>query len=118
MTADDLIQYLSWAIYVLIFVVATIRAVRRPLRANVDIALLFAVPALIVALEVPAELGLIPPDDLLAGAIASSLIVAMVYLLLRLVDDFSDVPVWLMRSAEVALGLLIISMLAFALSPP
>src|SRR5438552_10332130 len=118
MTADDLIQYLSWAIYVLIFVVATIRAVRRPLRANVDIALLFAVPALIVALQVPGELGLIPPEDPWVGAIAASLVVAMVYLLLRLVDDFSDVPVWLMRSVEVALGLLVAGMVAFALSPP
>src|SRR5438874_5808558 len=118
MTADDLVQYLSWAIYVLIFVVAAIRAVRRPLRANVDIALLFAVPALIVALEVPGELGLIPPDDLLVGAILACLIVAMVYLLLRLVDDFSDVPKWLIRSAEVALGLLVIAMLAFAFAPP
>src|ERR687886_2198016 len=118
MTADDLIQYLSWAIYVLIFVVATIRAVRRPSRANVNIALLFAVPALIVALEVPGELGLKSLEDPLIGAIAASLVLAMAYLLLRLVDDFSNVPVWLMRSAEAALGLLVVAMLAFAFSPP
>src|ERR671937_2349674 len=118
MTADDLIQYLSWAIYVLIFVVATIRAVRRPLRANVDIALLFAMPALIVAFEVPGELGLVSPDDTLFGAIIASLFVAMIYLLLRLVDDFSNVPVWLMRFAEAALVLLVIGMVAFALYPP
>src|SRR5215212_2032851 len=118
MNADDLIQYLSWAIYISIFVLVTIKAVRRPLRANLDVALLFAVPALVVALAVPAEIGLIPASDPLAGAITSALLIVMVYMLLRLVDDFSDVPTWLMRSAEIALAFLVVGSFAFAASPP
>src|SRR5437588_7375345 len=114
MTADQLIQYLTWAVYVLIFVSALLAALRRPLRANIDIALLFAAPAFIVALSVAAlpGIGLLQSSTLL-GEIDLSLLLVMAYMLLRLVDDFSDVPKWLIRGAEVILLLFIIATFAF-----
>ena len=49
MSADDLLQFLTQALFVLIFLVVLRQAIRQPLRANVDIALLFGVFSLIIA---------------------------------------------------------------------
>ena len=67
MSADQLIQYLSWTIFILIFTNSVIQVVRHSHRANLDIALLFLVPALIIAIGLLA-LTLIPVAMLLAAA--------------------------------------------------
>src|SRR4051812_8071231 len=107
MTAGELIQYLSWAIYALIFVLVTARAARRPLRANVDIALFFSVPALIILLSVAGLLGLIRMDQPVPNAISVTLLLSICYMLMRLVDDFAYVSKWLMRVAGGGLVLLV-----------
>ncbi len=114
MTAYELINYATWAVYLVIFVSTAIKAVRRPLRANIDIALFFLVPTLIVLQSTLRLIGVEPSSSLITS-VAISLYPLMVYMLFRLVDDFSDVPPWLLRAAEAALTLLIVG--AFTLSP-
>jgi signal transduction histidine kinase len=115
MSADQLVQYLSWTVFVLIFVSTTVRAARHPQRANIDIALFFSVPMIIIVIAIGATLGLVLAGPL-PNAIITSLLLAMGYLLLRLVDDFARMPAWLSRGALALLGLLVIS--AFAFQPP
>ncbi len=116
MTADELIQYLSWAIYVVIFVNVTVNAFRRPLPANIDIALYFTAFAVVIALTVITRIGSVPATDPLLGAILISFVLSLAYLLVRLVEDFSKVPRWIKLLSEVSLVVLIIS--AFVYSPP
>src|SRR5206468_5226217 len=91
MSLSEFIQYFSWAIYLLIFIVVTARAIRRPSRASIDIALLFGLVAAIIAISEAAskDIRLIPQGPIVA-AITSSLLLAMIYMLLRLVADFSE----------------------------
>jgi signal transduction histidine kinase len=115
MTAAQLIQYLSWALFVLVCLRVTIKAISEPRRTTIDIALLFIVPSIIITVDVVAAFGLLQPGPIL-NAINTTLILVMIYLLLRLVDDFSSVPRWLMRGSEAALAVLVIG--AFALAAP
>lgn len=115
MTADQLIQYLSWTVYVLIFLVAAVNAARRPRRASVDIALFFSAPLLIIGQGIGAALGLVRAGPI-PNAISTSLLLSLGYLLLRLVDDFTIVPGWLVRGAAAGIGLL--AACAFLFTPP
>src|SRR5690242_6881251 len=117
MTATQLIQYLSWALFVLVCLRVTIKAIIEPRRTTVDIALLFIVPSIIITLDVAVAFGLLQLSPLL-NATNTTLILVMIYLLLRLVDDFSNVPRWLMRASEAALVLLVIGAFTFARSQP
>jgi signal transduction histidine kinase len=105
MSAEQLIQYLSWALFLLVCVSVTLQAVRTPRRVTIDIALFFIIPAVIISFSIETKLGLAQPGPLL-NAISTVLILSMAYMLLRLVEDFSDVPTWLMRGALIALALL------------
>ncbi|HET9494104.1 MAG TPA: ATP-binding protein [Chloroflexia bacterium] len=117
MTADQLITYLSWAIFFLLFVVTAVQAVRRPSRASIDIAILFALPALLVVLNVagPAGLGWLQRGPLLTGVQVIGLL-GMVYMLLRLVDDF----IWIPRSALLVaeVGLAVVAVASFFVPQP
>jgi signal transduction histidine kinase len=115
MTFDQFSQYLSWAIYILIFCVVGAKALRRPTQANIDIALLFAVPLLTIGLSMATSLKLIQSSPVTTG-LSSSLLVGLSYMLFRLVDDFSAVPPWLLRAAPAALALLVVGF--FAMTPP
>lgn len=110
MNADQLIQYLSWVVYLVIFASVAVKAVRRPTRANVDIALLFLVPALIILLSLGIQFSLLASDRIISG-LTATLLLAIPYMLLRLVDDFSDVPKWLLYVSGGAL--VVFSALAF-----
>jgi signal transduction histidine kinase len=117
MTADQLITYLSWAIYLVLFVSTAVKAARQPTRASVDVAVLFALPTLLVVLNMfgPTGLGLLQRGPLLTAVQVVGLL-GMVYMLLRLVDDFA----WMTRgglpAAEIALVLLAVA--AFVLPSP
>src|SRR5690606_25842583 len=102
MSAADLIQYLTWLVYLAIFVVALSQAIVHPRRTNIDIALLFGILAFIIADSLLADLGLytLPPALALRNG---ALILAMAYVLLRLVDDFTNVPKIFMHTMSVCL---------------
>src|SRR5215213_3320812 len=115
MSAEQLIQYLSWALFLIVCVSVTLQALRTPRRVTIDIALFFIIPAVIISFAIEATFGLVLPGPLL-NAVNTVLILAMAYMLLRLVDDFSDVPAWLMRGALITLALFAIG--AFAVAQP
>ncbi|HEY7065588.1 MAG TPA: ATP-binding protein [Chloroflexota bacterium] len=115
MSADDFIQLITQALYVLLFVVVAVRAAHRPLRANVDVTLLFGTTSLLIAVGwIVQALHVTPPPAL--GAFSGALLLALPYLLLRLLDDFAGVAPWLMRGA--AAGLALSAVLLFVVPPP
>ena len=108
MRADDFLQFLSQALYVLIFMVVGTKALRRPSRTNVDISLLFGAAAGLTAIEWVTNAAAVKPGHMLA-AITASLAMALPYLLLRLVDDFAEVRLGIVRAAEAGLVLAVVS---------
>src|SRR5579864_2047224 len=113
MSASQLLQGLSWLLYLLIFVLVALRTVRQPSRADVDMLLFFGdTTAIIIFGTVVGDLLSVPPVWL--SVVSGALLMALPYLLLRLVADFSRVPRWLMRASEVGLGA---SVLAFVFLP-
>src|SRR6266851_1395297 len=115
MTADQLLQLLTQGLFVGVFLVAALRAVRRPLRPNVDTALLFGAAALSIALTwILQALGVAP--NRIIGAAQGVLGMALPYLLLRLLDDFVGVPSVVLRLAGVGLAAIVVVL--FAIEPP
>lgn len=90
MSALEFLAALTQLIYVLIFVVSLLRAVRRPAPANVDIALLFGATTYIILQQRAATVFGAPLPPLLA-ALGTAIAMALPYLLLRLYDDFAGV---------------------------
>ena len=111
MTAQDLVTYITWALYVVVFVVTLAQALRHPRKSTLDTALLFgaiglisAESALARALNLPTS----PRVDDLVGA----LLLALPYLLLRMVEDFSEVPRVVSAGAVLGLALSIVGLFA------
>ncbi|CAA9226586.1 MAG: hypothetical protein AVDCRST_MAG77-995 [uncultured Chloroflexi bacterium] len=117
LTADALLQFLTQAVYFLVFLYVGVQALRRPRRANVDTAIFFGALALIIAGQW-ARAALHVESTPLLGVLIGSLAMALPYTLLRLVDDFSTVPRWVMRSAEVGLALSVLALAVMATWPP
>lgn len=104
MTANDLLQLVSQALYFIVFLAVLRQAIRCPRRATIDVTLLFGATALIVAATwFVRMLGLALPPWW--GLAAGGLLMALPYLLLRAINDFAGVPGWIMRAAEVGLTL-------------
>ena len=102
MTALEQLQYFSWLLYLVVFVLVLVRTIRRPTPAHVDMTLFFGVVAIvIVSTTLTSKIGLDVGwvEDVLIPAAAA----ALGYLLLRLVHDFSHVPTLLMRAVEVGM---------------
>ncbi|HVG00614.1 MAG TPA: ATP-binding protein [Chloroflexia bacterium] len=121
MDVEQFSQYVSWLTYLLIFARTVVQAVRRPRRANIDIALLFSATTIIIALSVASRLRLLADPPFLttvSTAVTILLLLALPYLLLRLVDDFSNVPAWLMRASEVALALMVVTVVVLEAKLP
>ena len=114
MSANDLLSFLTQALFVLVFLVVATKAVRQPRRATVDTALLFGVASLLVAEGRAAPLLHLRTSPLLV-ATSSGLIMALPYLLVRLVDDFAHVPRLVLYGALVGLGVAVAS---FFIVPP
>lgn len=104
MAIEQVLELLTLLPFVLIFLVVLRDTVRNPYRANVDIALFFAALALAVGIGWVTDLLAVEQPAWLTG-LTRTLAVALPYLLLRLVADFSDVPRWLLRAAGVGLAL-------------
>src|SRR5579871_306218 len=116
MSASQLLQGVSWALYVLIFVLVAVRAAQRPTRAHLDMLPFFgATTALIVLGTFTNELDA-PPVWL--SVLSGSLLMTLPYLLLRLVADFSRVPPWLMHGAELGLGLSVLAIIVLPTPMP
>lgn len=114
MSALQLLQYVTDAIFVVIAIIVVIQAARRPDPVRIDIALFFTALALIVAETLLTALLGIPPTAVVADVVVA-LLLGMPYLLLRLVDDFSRVRAPLKRAAEIGY---VVSVGAFVLVPP
>ncbi|MBV9281438.1 MAG: hypothetical protein JOZ41_15265, partial [Chloroflexi bacterium] len=107
MSADTFIQDLTQALFVVIFLVVAAKAVREPRRANLDTALVFGAAAAIIVEGWVTGAFHITVGGVLASA-SSSLLMALPYLLLRLVDDFAGAPRRLMQTAALGLGVSIV----------
>ncbi len=117
MNALDLISLVTQLIYVLIFVSVALRAVRQPTGAHSDMTLFFgAVAFIILASRVAALIGTAAPPWLTTVEIA--VLMALPYLLLRLVDDFTNVRSAIKRAAELGLAAGIVATYATAPTPP
>jgi signal transduction histidine kinase len=106
MSAEQLVRYLTWIFYVGIFLVVAVRALREPHRSNINIALFFLLPALVILTSTLAELHFFGQSPLLP-MFNGSLILTLSYVLLRLVDDFAALRPVMLRAAEASLILLI-----------
>lgn len=115
MTAIALLQGLSQALFVLITALVVVDTIRQPRRVAVDTALFFGAATAVVLLSALVAAHLLPSSPLL-GALSGSLILVLPYLLLRLVDDFVDVPAVVMPIA--ALGLVLSIAALFVLPSP
>lgn len=86
----------------MIFIVAALRAARQPTRAHADITLFFgALTFVILASRIATLSGTTPPW---LTALEVAILMAMPYVLLRLVDDFTHVRSVLKRLAELGLA--------------
>ena len=114
LTAADFLRYLTWALFVLIGLWVVAQAVRRPTPVNVDVALLFGGLALAIVVNALIQAGLIAAHPVISKLITTA-ILAMPFLLVRLMDDVVGVPRTLRRIFMAAFaGYLAI----FWLAPP
>ncbi len=119
MTALELVSLLTQAIFVLIFLLVVSSVLRRPTKTSVDIALFFGAISVAIVESRIATTFRLQQVELITDVVAL-LVIAMPYLLLRLVDDFSDVPSGAKRLAEVGLFLSAVAFIATegTLPPP
>lgn len=103
MNALDLTSLVTQIIFVLIFISVALRTARHPTRAHTDITLFFgALTFVILASRIATLTGTTPPPWL--TAVLVSVLMAMPYILLRLVDDFTLVRTPIKRVAELGLA--------------
>ena len=116
LTADQLIQYLSWAIYVIIFVQVFWRLIRSPQRANLNIALLFFSTTLIICMTLLSRAQLVTAQ--VTGYVVSTALLLLPYLLLRLLDDLMVLRPVVRRGVEVLEALSILTIWLLPLRRP
>src|SRR5258708_4955801 len=104
MLLTDAVQFLAQALYVGVFGLTFARAVRRPARTSIEIALFFGAAALVVVLGVVGVVLGIAQAPLFVS-VTASLLMALPYLLLRLAVSFSEVPALVVNGAAVGLAL-------------
>jgi signal transduction histidine kinase len=110
-TALELVSLLTQAIFVLIFLLVAWSAVRRRTATSVDIVLFFGAIAIAIVESRTVTTFRLQQVEIITDVVAV-LIIAMPYLLLRLVDDFSDVPFVVKRLAEIGLFLSAVAFIA------
>ncbi len=110
----DPVQALTQALFLFLSFAVVAQALRRPLRATRDSALFFGAITLLIALNWAHALLRFTLSPLLS-ATASTVIMALPYLLLRLVAGFTDVPA---RVRRLSVGGLLAAVVSFyALAP-
>lgn len=116
LTADQLIQYLSWTIYVIIFMQVFWRLIRSPQRANLNIGLLFFSTTLIICMTLLSRAGLVGAT--VTGYVVSTALLLLPYLLLRLLDDLVVLRAPVRRGVEVLEVLSILTIWLLPLTRP
>lgn len=115
MSASQFLQYLTQILFVLISLAVTRTVVQRPTPAQIDIAAFFGITTFIIIERwLVAVLHVIPPAWL--TALNAALFMALPYLLIRLLNDFTTVPTAIVRGAE--LGLVIVAISIIVVLPP
>jgi signal transduction histidine kinase len=105
MTALELIGLINQALFVGLFAVVLLRALRRPSRAALNTALLFgAIAGVVLVSRVAGWLGV--TGDPVVTEITLLLLMVAPFAMLRLVDDFSDSPRWVQAAGAAAFVLL------------
>jgi len=100
MTAIQLIQVLTNATFLLVFIAVLVRAIRRPSRESIDIVLFFGAPAFSITQGWVAQaLGIQSPT---LSLVSAALILAMPLLTLRAIRGFTDMPRVVIPAAGVA----------------
>jgi len=117
LSALELISFLTQAIYVLIFFLVLVQTIRQPTPAHFDMSLFFGAIAAIVVLARAASL-IGASGTVWFVVVAIGLLMAIPYLLLRLVDDFRRVPPLVKRAAELGLVASVVSVYATAPALP
>lgn len=115
MTAVDFIRYSTDVVLFLIFAFVAARAVRRPTRTAVDTALFFG--ALVFTVGIGLGQQIVGQPLPFGAALSGSAAMALPLLLLRLVDDFTNVPRSFMAFAVAGFGLSVIALFVFAPLP-
>ncbi|MFN8557435.1 MAG: hypothetical protein U0531_08815 [Dehalococcoidia bacterium] len=116
MSANALLTLLTQALFFAIFLLTAAQAMRRPLRANIEVAALFGTVAIITAVGWFTRAFDITPHRYLT-AFNGAALMSLPYLLLRLVDVFSSVPRWL-RAAEAGLAASVVALFVFPAPTP
>lgn len=101
-TVDQLITYLSWSLFVLIFFHVLVQAIQRPSRAHLDIALFFASPFVIIVAAFSIRTG-IDSAAAIASYFLSGGVLILPYLIVRVLDNLWVVPRWVFRATEASL---------------
>src|SRR5579859_3193983 len=99
MSGLDQLRYLSWLLYLFVFIAVLLRTIRRPTPAHVDMTLFFGAVALLIVATSPVS-TLSAQTAWLASDVAGAMAMSLGYLLLRLVRDFSDVAPLTMATVE------------------
>jgi signal transduction histidine kinase len=109
-SASDLLNLVNQLVYVGVFLATLVDAVRHPRRATADAALLFGDTALIIlATWLVQEQGVEMPRWL--SVVVQVLLMALPYLLLRLVAAFANVSIIATRATEAGLVLAVVGLL-------
>jgi signal transduction histidine kinase len=99
-TALQLFQLLANASFLLVFIVVLVRAIRRPSRESIDVALFFGAPAASITLTwVLQELGI---QNATLSLASFALILAIPLLTLRAIQGFTELPRLVIPAAAVA----------------
>lgn len=110
MTALQLLQLLANVSFLLVFVAVLARAIRRPSRERIDVALFFGAPAISITLSwVTQAFGIRDPTlSLISGA----LILAIPLLTLRAIQGFTDLPRLVVPAAALAYAVAALALIA------
>jgi signal transduction histidine kinase len=103
MTAAQLIQVLTYVSFLVVFVAVVVRAIRRPSRESIDVALFFGAPAVVIAQTwIVQVLGIRDPT---LSLISVAVLLAMPVLTLRAIQGFTDLPRRVIPAAATAWAL-------------
>lgn len=118
MSVNDFLQLSTQIIFFLLFLVVLLRVIRHPRREAIDTLLLFGAPAIDIAITWLTPTLRLAPGSPAIVVLAPAVLIAIPYLLLRLVDDFAVVPVAALRVAEAGLAASVAGFVVFGASVP